>query len=65
MCRGDNFYGSPVFKKYIGCSEKVQDEFRSRLNLEAISCAGNGLGEREKKKKKEILALFGELWVCI
>jgi len=47
-------------KKYIGCSEKVQEEFRSGPNFEAISCVGNGLGE-----KKEILALLGELWICI
>lgn len=47
-------------KKCIGCSEKVQEEFRSGPNFEAISCIGNGLG-----KKKETLALLGELWICI
>lgn len=62
MCRGDNFYGRPEFKKKeIGCNEKVQEEFRSGLNFEAISCFGNRLG----KKKKEILALLGELWICM
>lgn len=33
-------------KKYIGCSEKVQEEFRSGPNFEAISCVGNGLGKK-------------------
>lgn len=60
MCQGDNFYGRLGSKKNkIGCAEKVQEEFRSGPNFEAISCVGNVLG------KKRNLALLGELWICI